>query len=89
MGIIGVNIRKARERLGMTQQQLANKLGYPSVLTIGAIENGAKPVMALELQKIAKALFVDFYALLGPEPLPKYPSVMWCKNIGGHYDTGR
>ena len=37
---IGKRIRRRREELGMTQEELADKLHYKSKTTIAKIENG-------------------------------------------------
>ena len=36
---IGKRIRSRREQLGMTQEELASRLGYKSKTTIATIEN--------------------------------------------------
>ena len=67
--MIAQNIRIARERLKMTQEELAEKTGIPM---IAAIESGAEPTV-VELHKIAEALYVEFEELLGElGPFPDY-----------------
>lgn len=75
--MMGRNIREARKRLGITQEQLAERLGISTSQTISDIEKGARSVKALELKRIAEQLRVDFYDLLGPAPLPTKPMPLW------------
>ena len=45
MSNIGERIKKRRKKLGMTQEDLSNKLGYKSKTTIAKIENGTNDIM--------------------------------------------
>jgi len=49
------HIRKCREKLGLTQQELANKVGL-SQETISQYENGTRTPNVNVAKKIAKAL---------------------------------
>lgn len=53
---IGEQIRKRREELGMTQQQLADKLGYKSKSAINKIELGINDVAQKRIVDFANAL---------------------------------
>lgn len=56
MPSIGKQIRKRREELGMTQEELANKLNYKSKTTIAKIENGTNDIAQSKVVEFAKAL---------------------------------
>ena len=53
---IGEMIRKKRLLLGMTQEQLAQKLGYKTRVSIARIENGVVSVPKEKLEQFAKEL---------------------------------
>lgn len=53
---IGINIRKRRFELGMTQQELAQRLGYKTRSTIAKIESGENDITQKKLQRFAEAL---------------------------------
>lgn len=53
---IGANIRKRRFELKMTQQELANAMGYKNRATIAKIESGENDVTHSKLQKFAVIL---------------------------------
>ena len=65
MGTLGMNIRKRREELGMTQQELADKLGYTSKSTINKIENGTNDITQSKIKAFAKALNTTVPELMG------------------------
>ena len=44
MNIVGKNIKKRRIALGLTQEDLAKKLGYKSKSTINKIEKGINDI---------------------------------------------
>lgn len=53
---IGQNIKRRREELGMTQEELAIKLGYKSKSTINKVEMGINDITQKKLKKYAEAL---------------------------------
>jgi transcriptional regulator with XRE-family HTH domain len=59
----GQKLRKLRESKKMTQQQLAEKLGYVTNSYISDVEKGAFIPSKEKLGKIAKALNVEFKEL--------------------------
>lgn len=61
---IGSNIKKRRFELRMTQQDLANALGYKTRSTIAKIESGENDVTQKKLYKFAKALDTTVEALI-------------------------
>jgi transcriptional regulator with XRE-family HTH domain len=58
--IFGKKLRKLREAKGITQQQLAEKLGFVSNSYVSEVESGKFIPSKGKLRKIAKALGVPF-----------------------------
>lgn len=67
MNIVGKNIKKRRIALGLTQEDLAKKLGYKSKSTINKIEKGINDISQSKLLEIAKALHTTPAYLMGWE----------------------
>ena len=65
MSNIGERIKKRRKELGMTQEDLSNKLGYRSKTTIAKIENGTNDIMQNRVMDFAKALQTTPAYLMG------------------------
>lgn len=61
---IGNMIRKRREELGWTQQELADKMGYTSKSTITRIEKGYNDVSQSNIMKFAEVLDVPVSYLM-------------------------
>lgn len=53
---IGRRIRDAREKEGLTQGELAHKLGYSSPTAISLIESGERKIRIDDLELVAKTL---------------------------------
>ena len=62
----GENLRKAREKCGFTQEQLAYKLNI-SPSTVGMYEQGRREPDLNTLAKISEKLFTPINILLGIE----------------------
>ena len=62
---IGKRIRRRREELGMTQEELADKLHYKSKTTIAKIENGTNDIVQSKVVEFAKALRTSPAYLMG------------------------
>lgn len=62
---IGKRIRKRREELKMTQEELAEKLHYKSKTTIAKIENGTNDIVQSKVVEFAKALKTSPAYLMG------------------------
>lgn len=60
---VGTNVRKLRDRLGMTQNDLAEASGI-SREQISRIENGKEKIISTALRKIAAATRVDVRQLM-------------------------
>lgn len=61
---IGANIKKRRFELGMSQQDLADALGYKARSTIAKIESGENDVSHKKLQKFADVLDTTVESLI-------------------------
>lgn len=64
---IGNNISKRRKELGMTQEELANLMGYKSKSTITKIELGINDIPQSKIVKFAAALQTTPKSLMGWE----------------------
>ena len=62
---VGLNIKKRRYELRMSQQELAYKMGYKTRSTIAKIESGENDVSQKKLQKFAAVLDTTAEALIG------------------------
>lgn len=73
---VGDRIRARREFLGMTQDELAARMGYKSRSTIAKIEKGVNDVTQTTLVKLAEALTTTPSYLMGwvPEAETKKPT---------------
>jgi transcriptional regulator with XRE-family HTH domain len=60
---VGANIKAARERVGLTQEQLSERVGI-GVKSLSAIERGTVGVSLTTLRKICEELSVSADALL-------------------------
>lgn len=64
---IGERIKLKREQSGMTQEELATKLGYRSKTTIAKIENGTNDIVQSKVRDFAKVLNTSIAYLMGWE----------------------
>lgn len=58
MGALGKNLRAARKRLALTQEEVAHRSGLEPA-EISRIESGKRDPRVSTLEKLAKALEVD------------------------------
>lgn len=72
------NIKKIRKQRGMSQTELALKVGYADKTMISHIENGKIDLSASKLADIAQALQVSPAYLMGwvDNPDPNYPKTL-------------
>lgn len=56
MTTTGDRIRRRREEIGMTQEELARKLGYTSATTVSKLELGANNLRQSKIKALADAL---------------------------------
>lgn len=64
---LGQNIRLYRERLGLSQEELAKRLGYKDRSTIAKIESNVNDITQSKIMAIAEALDTTPAALMGWE----------------------
>jgi transcriptional regulator with XRE-family HTH domain len=57
MGVLGTNLREARKRLGLTQEQVAQRSGVHST-EVSRIEGGRRDPKVSTLERLAKAVEV-------------------------------
>ncbi len=71
LNIIGERIKEARNKAGLSQKQLSEKLELQAVYTcrgsISRIENGQRAVTDIEIDAISKILNVSLDYLFGRE----------------------
>lgn len=71
MADIGKRIREKRELAGITQEELAEKLGYKNKSTIAKIENGTNDIVQSKVIEFAGALNTTPSYLMGWEDKPQ------------------
>lgn len=71
MAEIGKNIMHRRKELGLTQSELATKMGYKSKSTINKIENGTNDIPQSKIKKFAEVLETTPAVLMGWEKIEK------------------
>lgn len=67
---VGANIKKRRYELRMSQQELADAMGYKTRSTIAKIESGENDVSQKKLQKFAAVLDTTVEALISTQDAP-------------------
>lgn len=71
-------VRSRREALGLSQQDLADLVGFGSHQIVSDLERGQRDVKAWELAKIAEALHLTLPSLMGLESVTSpEPRVFW------------
>ena len=65
MAKIGENIRRIREQNGLTQEELAHRMGYKSKSTINKIELGINDIPQSKIIKFAQCLNTTPTVLMG------------------------
>lgn len=68
---IGKNIMRRRKEIGMTQEELAAKMGYKSKSSINKIELGKSDMPQSKIEQFAKALETTPGDLMGWETVQK------------------
>lgn len=66
MGNISIRIRAFRKLKGMTQMDLAEKIGV-SVAVLGAVERGTRNPDRILLEKISSALHIEMDELINKQ----------------------
>ena len=65
---IGENIARRREQLGLTQDQLAERMGYRHKSSISKIEKGVNDISQSKIRQFAEALHTTVDYILDGEP---------------------
>lgn len=73
---LGLRVRARREELGMTQDELAHKLGYKNRSTVSGIESGTRTVRQELIPKLADVLQTSLSYILGSEQREKMDELM-------------
>lgn len=68
---IGKNIAQRRKELGITQEELAKRMGYKSKSTINKIELGVNDIPQTKIVKFAEVLHTSPSSLMGWEKIKK------------------
>lgn len=76
MKTIGERIKKRREDLGVSQEELAKKLGYKSRSSINKIESDARNLTQSKIKAIADALETTPSYIMGWEDMEKKADVI-------------
>lgn len=71
MADIGKRIKEKRESLGMTQEELAVKLGYKNKSSIAKIETGTNDIVQSKVVEFANILDTTVAYLMGWENIPE------------------
>jgi len=70
MNVLGERIKQRREELGMTQTELAERMGYKSRSSINKIENGTNDIVQSKVERFAKVLDTGIGFLMGWDDKP-------------------
>jgi transcriptional regulator with XRE-family HTH domain len=62
---IGKKIREARESAGLSQKDIAEKLGYESSTAVSYLESGERKISIIDLEKLSQLLARDIKFFLG------------------------
>lgn len=65
MSTVGDNILNRRRELGLTQEELAKRMGYKSKSTINKIEMGINDIPQSKIVKFAEVLYTTPASLMG------------------------
>lgn len=74
---IGARVRQAREALHLTQEELADQMGFASRQILSELERGRRDVKVAELARLARALRIEVSALLDSAEPAARPTVLW------------
>ena len=74
MSTVGDNIFNRRKELGLTQEELAKRMGYKSKSTINKIELGINDIPQGKIVKFAEVLFTTPAYLMGWEEEDNSPA---------------
>lgn len=87
MADIGVRIKELREALNLSQDDLAQKVGYKSRSSINKIELGKTDISQSKIQDFANALKTTPAYLMGWEPGENIIAHYDISNAGKHFEN--
>lgn len=89
--LVAQRVKEAREERGLSQTELARRLGWKSHTSIVAIEQGSKDLKMWELLKLAEALSVSPESLYSEQPITALfsPQILWRAKVKGSEDIRR
>lgn len=73
---LGLRVKARREELGLSQEELAHKLGYKNRSTVSGIESGTRTVRQELIPKLAEVLQTTYSYILGSEQREKQEELM-------------
>lgn len=80
---IGRTVQALRKKNDLTQEELAELVGFSAAQTVSDIERGQRAVKAWEVVKLAEALHTSVDTLLGIATQPQQARVLWRRGSGG------
>lgn len=84
---MGKRIRALREQLGLSQIELAKKVGKSSAAYIAFIESGERNISTMDMMLLAKKLGTTVAELVGEEDAKKEVKFMQALRSSGDLDT--
>lgn len=83
----GERVKTLRIQRGLSQEELADKIGYKDRSSVAKIENGTRDVPRPVVMKLAEALGVDAAALMRDDELNKSINVKSCDAAASNNST--
>lgn len=74
---LGQILRDAREKIGLTLQEVAKLMEFKNYQTLSSIENGTRQIKAAELAKLAKVYYKDISYFLNPQQKEHPTLILW------------
>jgi transcriptional regulator with XRE-family HTH domain len=65
--VFATNLRAAREKVGISQEELASRAGLHRTY-VGSVERGERNISLKNIERLAKALGVEATSLLSRKP---------------------
>jgi len=70
-------LKRARESLGLSLSEAANRLGFANYQTLSSIEAGEREVKVSEIARFSKVYFYSMSRLLGAPEYSQTPNFLW------------
>ena len=78
MSELSLRVLQRRRELGLSQEELARRMGYRSKSSITKLEKGVNDIPQAKVEELAAALDTTPAWLLGLEPLPRRRGLSPC-----------